>query len=343
MVASTPISTPMDVNKVYTGRSGVTFKTDANGYRLDSNGAIANQGTANAERLDAGGNVYLGGNLSGNYNPGGQVTNLSAPSTANTATPALAPIPAYSPAPTPTTSYSPVTSAAPVAATSAPTIAPVQAVQDQSKGTVAGQVQGLIDANSPLMQRASSQGLAMANDRGLINSGMAIGSAQNAVLDHAVQIATPDAAANNQFALTNAGEANAANKFNASNIQQTNLAASAEANTTARANAANANQVYVTQLDTQNRAAIAAMDSNTRQYLGNLDANSRMLVQTDASAASLFSNYLGSISQLQNNAGYQQATPEAKQIYVKNLTTALTDGIKVQGAISNLNLSSLLV
>ncbi len=118
----------------------------------------------------------------------------------------------------------------------------VNAVQDPTKGTVQGQLGGIINANSPLMQRAAQRGLDMANSRGLLNSGMAIGSAQNAIMDYALPIAQTDAGFSNQFALTNAGEANTTNRFNTANQQQTNLFNAGEGNTTNRFNTANQQQ-----------------------------------------------------------------------------------------------------
>lgn len=59
--------------------------------------------------------------------------------------------------------------------------------------SVEGRVKGLVDVNNPLMQQARTQGTQAANRRGLLNSSIAAGAAQSAVIDKAVPIATADA------------------------------------------------------------------------------------------------------------------------------------------------------
>ena len=77
------------------------------------------------------------------------------------------------------------------APTPLPTVAPVQTVQDRVKNIIA--------ENSPLMQQARSDSLGQMNDRGLINSTMAISAGNRAVYDAATPIAQADAAAINEF------------------------------------------------------------------------------------------------------------------------------------------------
>lgn len=65
---------------------------------------------------------------------------------------------------------------------------------DPSKDTVAGQVDSIIDKDSPLMQSAATKGTQFAAKRGLLNSSMAAQSSQQAVLDTALPMAQQDAA-----------------------------------------------------------------------------------------------------------------------------------------------------
>ncbi|GEK48429.1 hypothetical protein HPA02_27120 [Bisbaumannia pacifica] len=51
----------------------------------------------------------------------------------------------------------------------------------------------LLGSNSPLMQRAATQGQQLANQRGLLNSSMAAGAAQGAMIDRALPVAQQDA------------------------------------------------------------------------------------------------------------------------------------------------------
>ena len=90
---------------------------------------------------------------------------------------------------------------------------------DPTKETVQGQVNAIIAADSPLMQRARAQGMMGAASRGLLNSSLAQGAAMTSVLDKATDIGAQDAniynqrtlanqAANNQSLAFNAGESN---------------------------------------------------------------------------------------------------------------------------------------
>jgi hypothetical protein len=119
----------------------------------------------------------------------------------------------------------------PVAQTTA-TNAALTTAEQPAAGLVANNVSSLIDQNSPLMQRAAAKAAEQSNARGMLNSSMAVGDAQNAVLANATPIAQSDAASTNQFALTNASAANANSQFNANQtnaIGQTNTAATNDA------------------------------------------------------------------------------------------------------------------
>jgi len=70
---------------------------------------------------------------------------------------------------------------------------------NNQQGTVAGRTASILDANSPLMQRAAAKANIASNARGMRNSSMAVGAAQNAVINAAAPIANSDAAAFNQF------------------------------------------------------------------------------------------------------------------------------------------------
>ena len=68
---------------------------------------------------------------------------------------------------------------------------------------VQNQLNKIIGANSPLMQRAKALAMGNAAARGVQNSSLAAGAAQAAVMDAAMPIATSDAATFNRQALTN--------------------------------------------------------------------------------------------------------------------------------------------
>lgn len=59
--------------------------------------------------------------------------------------------------------------------------------------STAEHLHGILDKDSPLNRQAETQGLQRANQRGLLNSSMAVSGAQDAVTSNAVPIATQDA------------------------------------------------------------------------------------------------------------------------------------------------------
>lgn len=140
-------------------------------------------------------------------------------------------------------------------------IANVNAVQDPVKGTVAGQLNNDLDPNSPLMQRAATFGNQQANSRGLLNSSIGISSAYAPMIDAGLQIATPDAASNNQFSLFNADSANKTNQFNASNALSAGVA-----------NSGNLKDIELNTANLNNQYAIAGLDTNTKLKIANINA-----------------------------------------------------------------------
>jgi hypothetical protein len=70
--------------------------------------------------------------------------------------------------------------------------------------TAAGQLDDVLASDSPLMQRTATQGAQAANQRGLLNSSMAAGAAQGAMIDRATPIAQQDASTYFQNSQANA-------------------------------------------------------------------------------------------------------------------------------------------
>lgn len=71
---------------------------------------------------------------------------------------------------------------------------------DESKQTVQGQLNTILDQNNPLMQKAKATGQQYANNRGLLNSSIGGAATQSAMMDYAMPIASQDAATHNAFA-----------------------------------------------------------------------------------------------------------------------------------------------
>lgn len=238
--------------------------------------------------------------------------------------------------------------------------------------TVASQVKGLIDANSPLMQRASALAEERANSRGLQNTSMAVQAGQSALYDAAMPIATADANTYARAGEFNTAATNAVNSQNANLQTQTNQFNSDAATRSSMANADSANKLQSQNLDigfktaSQNatarnasllakmdadlKTALASADNATRLQLQNLnnatqidlaniDASNKTLMQTSASAQGLYGDVISGITQTMLSTNL---TPDAKQQAVSNQLTLLQGGMTTLGAISNLNLGSLL-
>lgn len=94
----------------------------------------------------------------------------------------------------------------------------IQAHLNPETDTVEGRVNALMTSGNPLLDRASHLADQRSNERGLINSSIGTQAGQAAVLDAAMQMATPDAAAYNTQRLTNQGYDNDAAKYNANEV-----------------------------------------------------------------------------------------------------------------------------
>jgi hypothetical protein len=184
-------------------------------------------------------------------------------------------------------------------------ISNVTATQDPTKGTVAGQLETNLDPNSQLMQRAAYMGNVSSNRRGLLNSSIGVSAAMAPMIDAGLQIATPDAASNNQFNLFNTQNQNETNRFNASNTLSSDVA-----------NAGNLKDLSINSSNNAVQMAVANLDVNTKLKIANIDAASK-----DSSlAASLNQSLMQSIVEI-NKQDKPVAVREAEISQLVNLTT----------------------
>lgn len=264
--------------------------------------------------------------------------------------PAPAPLPsATMPPPPPTPSVTLPT--APTAASYNPTTLPDPSKWSMTPDqTVQGQLANIMDPNSPIIQQARTQGLQLANDRGLLNSSMAEGEAMNSAYAAAMPIAQADAATAaraagynadelNQFAARNADAANQSGAFNANaanQMGQAQLSAQTQA-TIAQLQAQT--QTNLAYLDHQTQTNLANLDTATRTNLATIEANYHVLMQSNASASDLFKQVTNNITAISMSKDMDGA---AKQAAVDNQLQLLKSGMTVNGAVSNLNLGDLL-
>lgn len=89
------------------------------------------------------------------------------------------------------------------------------------------QLDSILRGTSPLMQRARAEGTMLANRRGLLNSSIAAGAAQNAMIDKAQPFALQDASTVHDVLTRNEEMQDQAGRFNVQNkmdMQKLNLA-----------------------------------------------------------------------------------------------------------------------
>jgi len=187
-----------------------------------------------------------------------------------------------------------------------------------TSGSVASQVSSLIDANSPLMQRAAAKANEQSNADGMLNSSMGIGAAQNAVIANAVPIAQSDAASANQFTLTNAQNANQTSQFNAGQLntatdQQAQQAAQAALQTqqigaTSTLSAQQAGQATAaaaaltnTNLVSNSNQQITTAEQNLQQQTATIQNSSTMdTASKNAAIATLNANFQSAMQSFAN-------------------------------------------
>jgi hypothetical protein len=111
----------------------------------------------------------------------------------------------------------------PGTATTAAQFDPVQRQVDAAKETTAGQLQGIMAEDSPLMQQARAQAKQGMAARGLLNSSMAQGAGVAAMLERATPIAAADASTYFNQAQTNQQAVNTGGQFNVGQQNQFGL------------------------------------------------------------------------------------------------------------------------
>jgi len=176
------------------------------------------------------------------------------------------------------------------------------AVNPQS--TVAGQVQSIINQDSPLMQSAQTKALQESNQRGLVNSSMGVQAGRQAVINSALPIAMQDAQTNANAATANAGATNQARQFGAGAQLQADTANQQDTSQTNRFNAANAQQSYM-------QGAQFQQD----EQMFNLDAAQKNLMQTSqyAQDVKMFGEDAALRQALQSNDYAQQIAVQANE------------------------------
>lgn len=178
-----------------------------------------------------------------------------------------------------------------------PTGASVQNWNVTGPQTVNQQVADISRQDGPLMQQARARALMDANERGLVNSSMAVGAAQGAVLDKAIEIGARDASTNAQAAQFNASAANQNSMFNSGQTNQwgTNALDRQERGLD-RAQTASERQK-----DREAAIAAAGFDAQTRKDLAALEQTYRTQLNSDQGFDRQFSQYTDTLLRIDSD------------------------------------------
>jgi hypothetical protein len=190
---------------------------------------------------------------------------------------------------------------------------------------------------------------------GFTNSASAANAANEQQTNLANQNATNTAsqfgaAAQNAASSQNAQQATAVSQSNAQNQTAVSQGNAQAANSTSQFNATASNNQALAQmdndlkayLDTQdnaNKITLQAMDGATKTTLANIQAQYQEALQSSQSASDIYKTIVGNISSIMTN---KDMDASAKQTAVNQQTALLQSGLKVAGAVSNVDLSSLL-
>jgi predicted amidohydrolase YtcJ len=192
-----------------------------------------------------------------------------------------------------------------------------QRTVDPTKETVAGQMKGLIDENSPTMQMARTSANQQMNSRGLFNSSLAVTASDQAAYAAALPIAQADASVYDTNAKQNLAYQNEALKTNTAGINDMtgkNLSATVD-------------------------AMKSNMDAAMKTQLATIEADYKTTMQNSATASEMYKQTVKNISDIQAN---KDMTLAAKQAAVDNQFYLMKQGFEIAGAIGNMNLGELL-
>lgn len=196
----------------------------------------------------------------------------------------------------------------------------------EEQDSVAGNMTGLLGANSDYIKQARAQGEKAAGKRGLLNSSIAAGSGQSAAIAAALPIASQDASI---AAGKNAAQADFVSQTKLNDQSITGQKDLASLNNAAELARQKESQGF--QLTMQEKDSISQMDrlkeqisSSDRQAL--LQSDTTLRATQISSADNLSANYLSALGQMMSNdkvpaatrnqmiAEYQRVTQQSAQL-----------------------------
>lgn len=194
--------------------------------------------------------------------------------------------------------------------------------------TVSGQLDKVLAADSPVLQRARAGAMQTANSRGLLNSSMAAGAGEAAVIDAALPIASADAGTYNLAARENQSAGNTALQAGADATNKASVV-----NTSAAADLAKLREQGAQEL------GIQTLRGEQAKTLANIEASYKGLIQASSSASDLYKTMSQAMAAVLADTN---TTQTQKQSAVDSMSQILQSGLNVIGAIGNVDITGLL-
>jgi hypothetical protein len=216
--------------------------------------------------------------------------------------------------------------------------------------TAADRVADIIKTDSPMMQQAATRGKQQANARGLLNTNLAVESAQGAVIERATPLGMQDAQTSATMKLANQGATNDASKFTAG-----------ERNAAARQLEAGNRQSQLQQeaaqlekglisdrakeegnlrlLTGQIETGLQQLRGNQSRELAEIEGRYQLLASTNQAAGIAMQNHSLALGEILGN---ENIPVEQKQALVDQQISLMRSQLAVIGGMSGVNVSELL-
>lgn len=194
--------------------------------------------------------------------------------------------------------------------------------------TVQGQLQALLDPNSPLIQQARTHALENANSRGLLNSSIAATGADEAAYAAAIPIATTDAATYNNAAGYNANEGNIFQQQNANSINSAGQFNAGAQNTLAGQRISSDTSLESARIAANTSTANTQSNNASQQAVAHINADAQAKFQGATSLSQLANNYQSQIA----NIGALNMDGASKQALQENIFAAYVQAVKALDA-----------
>jgi hypothetical protein len=206
--------------------------------------------------------------------------------------------------------YTPIEEVKPKEGT--PTTVPYAPSQQYDpNNTVEARLARILGSDSPLMTRAKTRGLQIANSRGLLNSSMATGEATNQMIDVALPIASQDSSQGNQQFMQGRDIENQ-QTMQARDIENRKYMQTQEIE----------NQRFLSTLDSDTRKTLATMQENTKIAVANMGVGAEDKQRIASMVATAQGNYQSAYATIINNTAIPQ---EARDAYLTHIYSLMNN------------------